>query len=108
LPPRRTHCHVDSEAAATAKVEFEFTADDGSGPPLLNASPFSVRNGHVSGDPEAEAEAVDMEDLEDHDQTTTMVIIAIAKSWRAHASLLMLFVRHPFPVEKDKRNPAAD
>jgi hypothetical protein len=74
-PPRRTHCHVDSEAAAPANVDY------------------------MSGDPEAEAEAVDMNDLVDHDQTRTTAIIAIAKSWRAHASLLMLFVRHPlFPL----------
>ena len=102
-PPRRTHCLVGSEAAAaTAKVEFEFAADDGSRPPLSNASSVSVRDGHVSGDPETEAEAVDMEDLGGHDQTATMVMIAMAKSWRAHASLLMLFVRYPLPVDKPR------
>jgi hypothetical protein len=53
-----------------------------------------MRDGYAPGDPEAEAEAVDMKDMED------LVMIAIAKSWRAHASLLMLFVRHPFPVVK--------
>ena len=63
-------------------VEFEFLVDDGAGPPLSNASSVSVlrdASGYVSGDLGAEAEALDMEDVEDHEWRTTMAMIAIAE-----------------------------
>jgi len=64
-----------------AKVEFKFIVDDGSGPPLLNTSLVSMCDGYVSEDSEAEEEVIDMEDLEDYNQTMMTVIIAIVKSW---------------------------
>jgi hypothetical protein len=101
---------------ASAKVEFAFAfaAVDGSEAAPSNASSVSVRDGYVSGDPEAETDVAETEDVEDQ-TTTTTAMIAIAKSWRAHASVLMLFVRHlryPFLSllrrEREERTPAAD
>ena len=84
------------------KVELEFTTDDKSGSPPIFAGVSSVRDSYVSGD--SEAKLVDTEDLEDKDRTM-MVVIALAKNWRAHANLLLAFVRCPFTREKETQNP---
>jgi len=92
LSPRPTHWHIDSGAtAADDKVEFKFTTDEGSEPRLSNPPSLSVYNGYASGHSKAEAvDEVNVGDLEKHDWTM-VTTIAVIRSWRAHAILLMIF-----------------
>jgi hypothetical protein len=102
LSPRPTHGHINSGATvADDKVEFKFTMDEGSESRLSNASSLSVYAGYASGHSKAEAlDVVNVGDLEKHDYDWTMVTtIAVIRSWRAHAILLMIFVRLPLSCE---------
>jgi len=78
---------------ADDKVEFKFTMDEGSESRVSNASSLSVYAGYASSHLKAQAvDVVDVGDLEKHDYNWTMVTtIAVIRSWRAHAILLVIF-----------------